>query len=1605
MKKTPLSYLLPSALIFAAGKIAAAPIIWGGASTVSGDTDILNAGTLNYAYTMSNAPQTVNGVAFTGSNSTTALGTNVTLAGVTGANNTTAFGTGSGNPYAALSAGYKGLLAGANYTSSATPITLTLNNLTVGHNYATQVWVNDNRSGIGQRTVAVTGDGGNSPTLDYNTSTTNAAGGVGQYSVGLFNAGAATQAFTVTANAGGSSQFNSVQVRDVTNLGYWTGTSGAAWDAATTANFATNLFSGALTTSNFATAKAPLKAVTFSDAYWNSGATTAVTQNTVNIAAGGVTTGSVLFQNSGSLAYTVNSSDALGITGATTVAVTGGGTVTLNGQHSYTGETVVANGTLNSGGATTFSGTSGLSLNGTGILNLNGANAGFTTFTGNGSTLTDNGATAGTSTVSFSNAGVATGAKIQDGAARSVGLRVTNSNLAFALTNGANAFSGGIVLTNSALGTRMSPGTITAGAYGTGAITVGEAATDKAGIFFATANQTLSNPIIANTGVGTDRAGTFRVAATGITLSGQLTAGLSDVTFSTNETGSVTATGKITGASNGLKLLSQTLSVTQNLTVTLANAAGTNDYAGNTTINDSASAGRSYTLALGAANQIPDGAGKGNVIINTSGTGVGRLNLGGFSETINGLSGNGIVDGVSGTPTLTVGGNDATSTFSGTIVNAAGTLALSKTGAGSLTLSGANTYGGATSVNGGKLFVNGSLAVGSAVSVANGATLGGSGTVAGNATVASGGSVESGNGTAAGTLTVGGLTLGSAGGDLSTLNLRPFASPAINVTGTDTLIPNGGAASSTINILGAAPSVGTYTLIDYAGSPLSAGAYGAFTLGTLPNRVTAGLVNNSGNTSVDLNVSLVDTARWSGALSSEWSTAVLGGSKNWVLNSDGTTPTDYLAGDTVSFTDSATTTTVDVSVANVSPAGVTFNNSSKNYTLQGTAAVTGTTGITKTGTGKLTITNTNSFAGAVDIQQGTLSTASLANGGTNSTLGSGSAVSLGGAATAGTLEYTGATVSTNRTVGLNAGGGTVDVTTAGTNLTLAAAISGGGSLAKAGPGTLTLSGGNSFTGGLNVNSGTLVAGSDTALGGTANVVSVAAGATLDMNARTLQGYTNNIQIAGAGATATMGALGNSNIAANLNSIRGITLTADASVGGDGGRWDIGRLDFNANPAITVDHITGNGFTLTKVGSSYLGLLTGASNLGGFVIAGGTVAPHENTAFGAGPVTMKPGTILQPWGGTTIANALNLEGGTIQTDGFTETFTGAVSVTGATVLNAGNGNIALNGNLTGSGNLSKSGAFSVLLGGDNSGYSGTYTNSASNTFFTTATASSAAAAYVQNAGNLANTAAGVVTQNLGSLAGSGGNLGNNVAGSAVTYSIGALGTDTTFSGNIVDSVGGGGTTAITKVGAGTLTLAGTNSYTGPTLISGGKLLVTGTLTGSAVTIGSGATLSGTGSVTTTNQNLVLSAGAKLSPGASPGNLTVNTGTGSLDLSAAVAGSATGALVWEIDSTPASSDIVTLTGTLDIGSGLLEWDDFTFTAGSLTLGSVITLIDSSNPITGTLGSTLTGSLGGGLGGTLSLADGDTKLVLTVIPEPGSAALALLALAGLTNRRRRA
>jgi autotransporter-associated beta strand protein len=78
------------------------------------------------------------------------------------------------------------------------------------------------------------------------------------------------------------------------------------------------------------------------------------------------------------------------------------------------------------------------------------------------------------------------------------------------------------------------------------------------------------------------------------------------------------------------------------------------------------------------------------------------------ASTIGSLAGAGAVF-MHGNNTLTVGGDDTSTTFSGVYQDSGGSAALTKTGTGTLTLSGTNTYTGATTVNAGTLAVNGSL--------------------------------------------------------------------------------------------------------------------------------------------------------------------------------------------------------------------------------------------------------------------------------------------------------------------------------------------------------------------------------------------------------------------------------------------------------------------------------------------------------------------------------------------------------------------------------------------------------------------------------------------------------------------------------------------------------------------------------------------------------------------------------------------------------------------------------------------------------------------------------------------------------------------------------
>ena len=101
------------------------------------------------------------------------------------------------------------------------------------------------------------------------------------------------------------------------------------------------------------------------------------------------------------------------------------------------------------------------------------------------------------------------------------------------------------------------------------------------------------------------------------------------------------------------------------------------------------------------------------------------LDLDGFSQRIGALSGAGLITNTTGLSVALRTTSTGDTTFSGTISDGAGTLGLTKSGAGTLTLSGANTYEGATTVLSGTLKggVDNAFGEGSRITVSAGAAL------------------------------------------------------------------------------------------------------------------------------------------------------------------------------------------------------------------------------------------------------------------------------------------------------------------------------------------------------------------------------------------------------------------------------------------------------------------------------------------------------------------------------------------------------------------------------------------------------------------------------------------------------------------------------------------------------------------------------------------------------------------------------------------------------------------------------------------------------------------------------------------------------------------
>jgi len=120
---------------------------------------------------------------------------------------------------------------------------------------------------------------------------------------------------------------------------------------------------------------------------------------------------------------------------------------------------------------------------------------------------------------------------------------------------------------------------------------------------------------------------------------------------------------------------------------------------------------------------------------------------------------------------------------------------------------------------------------------------------------------------------------------------------------------------------------------------------------------------------------------WTGAVNGTWDTTTA----NWLTAG---VAGIYADGQTVQFDDTATgTTTVSLS-ATRTPLSLIVNNTAKTYALSG-SAIAGTGGLTKSGTGSLTLSAANTFSGPITVNNGTLiaTTTVGAVAGTSSPLG------------------------------------------------------------------------------------------------------------------------------------------------------------------------------------------------------------------------------------------------------------------------------------------------------------------------------------------------------------------------------------------------------------------------------------------------------------------------------------------------------------------------------------------------------------------------------------------------------------------------------------------
>ncbi|WP_151671458.1 autotransporter-associated beta strand repeat-containing protein [Nitrincola schmidtii] len=1187
-----------------------------------------------------------------------------------------------------------------------------------------------------------------------------------------------------------------------------------------------------------------------------------------------LTSGSIV-GTSGTLtgsSYTVNSGTISARLGGTGIALTKstGGTVTLSGANTYTGTTTInagtlqignngTTGTLGSGNVTNngslvfnrsdnlivaniISGNGSLTKEGGGILQLSGNNGySGTTIINNGLlTLDVSGSIGASSNVENNSNFSILGNKTINGMSGNGdtalnGHRLTVGNNTNRVYSGVISGPGGITKVGNSTWTLSGANTYTGDTI------------ISAGTLLLGASDRISNSSAINVNGGTFNIGSHSDTVGAVTLT----------------SGSITGTGTLTGSSYTVesgtisaRLGGTGIALTKNNTGTVT-LSGANSYSGATTIN----AG-----ILRITNAAGLGATSGNTIVATNGTlDLQNVAIGAQPITLNG----GTLANSSGTSSLggavTLGTANSFIDVGGTQLTLSGVISgassITKTGTGTLTLSGTNSYSGATTISAGSLTLSSTGTIANSSNVANSGTF----SILGNKTIAA---MTGSGSTALGAHT---LTIGNAS------NTSSLYSGIIS--GTGSLIKDGG---GTLTLGG----VNTYT----GSTTISAGTLTLNASGTIANssevannsafsilgNKTIAAMTGSGTTALGANRLTIGNASNTSSLYS----GIISGTGGLTKAGGGTLT---LTGDN---TYSGTTIINSTGTLQVGNGGITGQIGSGAVTNNGSLVfnrsddltiadiITGIGSLGQAGTGILTLSGANTYTGATLISAGTLALDSTG------TILDSSGVTNGG----------NFTIDGDKTIAAMSGAGTtfLDIHTLtigdGTNRPsdYSGIISGSGGLIKAGSGTLTLGGVNTYTGSTTISAGTLAlsidgdiaASSGVANSGNFSIVgdktidsmsgsgTTALGGTLTIGDDSNNSSIYNGIISGAGGLTQAGTgtltLGGINIYTGATTISaGGTLALDSTgtIATSSGVANGGTLTIAGNKTLAA--MTGDGATLLEshtltIGNAtsflYNGIISGTGGL--TKVGGGTFTLGGIHAY-SGVTTISAGTLALNSTGSIAASSGVANNGinstfSIETDQTIAAITGngATTLSGTLTIGDDRGfDATYSGVISGTGGLIKAGSGKLTMGGITKGimfgglheYSGATTISAGELELTQNN--------VLPFGTSLSVASGAtfslvdVDQTVGSLAGAGSiQLGSKV------LETGGNNATTDFAGVI------SGTGSLVKKGVGSFTLSGINTYMGNTRIDAGKLIAahddalgaSGTVA-SGTTIGAGATL--------------------------------------------------------------------------------------------------------------------------------------------------------------------